>query len=121
MVDVSGLRYAGSVSVPILWLAARTLKDRDGGMVLVRPRPAVLKVLTSRTAEQMFTIRPGTHTEPEPCSGAQDDAGEGSTRRPGVLCQAGPCRDAWTQRILGPVARCLATVSLNQGKPEPLR
>jgi anti-anti-sigma factor len=43
--DVSGLTFADSASVRALVLAARTLRERGGSMVLIRPQPAVARVL----------------------------------------------------------------------------
>jgi anti-sigma B factor antagonist len=65
-VDVSGLRFADSATIRTLVLAARTLKERGGDMILLRPRQPVARVLALTGAEQMFTIRGETPSEPEP-------------------------------------------------------
>jgi anti-anti-sigma factor len=44
-VDLSGLRFADSASVRALVLAGRALAGRGGGLVLLRPQPAVARVL----------------------------------------------------------------------------
>jgi len=64
-IDVSELRFADSASIRTLVLAARTLRERGGSLVLLRPRQPVARVLTLTGAEQMFTIRGQTHGEPE--------------------------------------------------------
>ncbi len=68
-VDLSGLRFADLATIRTLVLAARTLQERGGDMILLRPRRPVAKVLALTGADQMFTIRE-THGEPEPESKA---------------------------------------------------
>jgi stage II sporulation protein AA (anti-sigma F factor antagonist) len=70
-VDVSGLRFADTASIRTLVLAARTLKERGGSLVLLRPQPTMAKVLDLLGAAQIFTIRGETHGKP----GAEDRAG----------------------------------------------
>ena len=65
MVDASGLRFADSASVRVLVLAARTLKERGGALVLLRPQPAVARMLTLLGVDQSITVRGGTEPEPE--------------------------------------------------------
>jgi anti-anti-sigma factor len=69
-VDVSGLRFADSATIRTLVLAARTLRQRGGKVVLLRPQQTVARVLALTGADQVFTIRAETHGEPEPGSGA---------------------------------------------------
>ena len=69
-VDVSELWFADSASIRALVLAARTLRERGGSLVLLRPRQPVARSLALTGAEQMFTIRGETHREPEPESEA---------------------------------------------------
>jgi anti-sigma B factor antagonist len=64
-IDVSELWFADSASIRTLVLAARTLRERGGGLVLLRPQRPVARVLALTGAEQMFTIREETHGEPE--------------------------------------------------------
>lgn len=59
-VDAAGLRFADSASVRALMLAGRTLQERGGSLVLVRPQPAVAKVLTLMGVDQVITVRGGT-------------------------------------------------------------
>lgn len=65
LVDASGLSFADSVSVRALVLAARTLKDRGGTLVLARPQHAVVRVLTLMGADQLIVIHDGTERDPE--------------------------------------------------------
>jgi len=55
-VDVSELSFADSTSIRILVLAVKTLKERGGGLVLVRPQPAVARILELSGADQVITI-----------------------------------------------------------------
>ena len=65
-IDVSGLRFADSASVRVLVLAARTLKERGGGLVLLRPQHGVARLLDITGADQMITVRGETEVTPEP-------------------------------------------------------
>ena len=69
-IDVSGLRFADSGAIRVLVLAARTLKERDGTLVLLHPQRPVAKVLALLGADQMITIRGGTEATPGPRPGA---------------------------------------------------
>ena len=70
-VDVSGLRFADTASIRTLVLAARTLKERGGSLVLLRPQPTLARMLDLLGAAQIFTIRGETYGE----SGSEDRAG----------------------------------------------
>jgi len=70
-VDVSGLRFADTASIRTLVLAARTLKERGGSLVLLRPQPVLARMLDLLGAAQMFTIRGEIRGEP----GSEDRAG----------------------------------------------
>jgi anti-anti-sigma factor len=65
-VDVSGLRFADSASIRMLVLAARTLKERGGSLVLLDPQQPVARVLTLLGAEQMIMIQGKTPAMPRP-------------------------------------------------------
>jgi anti-sigma B factor antagonist len=65
-IDVSDLWFADSASIRTLLLAARTLRERGGSLVLLRPQKPVARVLELTGAEQMFTIREETYGEPGP-------------------------------------------------------
>ena len=68
-IDVSGLRFADSASIRVLVLAAKTLKERGGSLVLLCPQQHMTRLLALTGAEQIFTIRGEIHGEPE--SGSQ--------------------------------------------------
>jgi len=70
-VEVSGLRFADTASIRTLVLAAKTLKERGGSLVLLRPQQTIARMLDLLGAAQMFTIRGETHGEP----GSEDRAG----------------------------------------------
>lgn len=56
-IDVSGLRFADTASIRTLVLAARTLTERGGRLVLLDPQKAVARVLALLGADQMVTIQ----------------------------------------------------------------
>jgi anti-anti-sigma factor len=64
-IDASELSFADSMSIRILVRAARTLNERGGRLVLLRPQPAVARILEIMGADQAITIRAETHGEPE--------------------------------------------------------
>ena len=70
-VDVSGLRFADTASIRTLVLAAKTLKERGGSLVLLRPQQTIARMLDLLGAAQMFTIREEIHGE----LGSEDRAG----------------------------------------------
>jgi anti-sigma B factor antagonist len=61
-IDVSGLRFADSASVRMLALAARTLTERGGSLVLLDPQQPVARVLALLGVDQMVTIQRKTPT-----------------------------------------------------------
>lgn len=64
-IDVSGLRFADTASIRTLVLAARTLHERGGRLVLLHPQPPVARMLALLGDDQMLTIPEGTPGEPE--------------------------------------------------------
>ena len=60
VIDTSGLRFADSTSLWFLVLTARIVKTQGGSMVLIRPQPAVVRVLNKVDVEQIITVRTGT-------------------------------------------------------------
>src|SRR5215475_3557281 len=64
-VDVSGLRFADTASIRTLLLAAKTLKERGGSLVLLRPQETMSTVLDLLGAAQMFSIQRSIHGESE--------------------------------------------------------
>jgi anti-anti-sigma factor len=65
-IDASGLNFADSASVRVLVLTARTLQQRGGGLVLLRPQRVLVRMLEIMGADQMITIRGGTEARAEP-------------------------------------------------------
>jgi anti-sigma B factor antagonist len=65
-IDASGLSSADSASVRVLVLAARTLQQRGGGLVLLRPQRPLARMLEIMGTGQMITIRGETEASPEP-------------------------------------------------------
>ena len=65
-IDASGLRFADSASARVLVLAARTLRQRGGGLVLLRPQHVLAQTLEIMGADQMITIRGQTEIRPDP-------------------------------------------------------
>ena len=63
--DLSELRFADSASVRVMVLAARTLRQRGGGLVLLRPQPALARTLEIMGADQIVTIRSETEATAE--------------------------------------------------------
>jgi anti-sigma B factor antagonist len=56
-VDVSGLSFADSATVRALVLAARTLRERHGSLILIRPQSAVIRVLELMGATQVLVVQ----------------------------------------------------------------
>ena len=56
VVDASELAFADSISIRVLMVAALTLKDRGGGLVLLRPQRLVARMLALVGAEQAITV-----------------------------------------------------------------
>ena len=54
---VSGLSFADSAAMQTLALAARTMKERGGTLVLLHPQPAVARLLALTGAEQVSATR----------------------------------------------------------------
>ena len=65
-VDLSGLRFADSATISALVVAHHTLKDRGGNLVLLRPQPAVAKVLSLLGVDQVLVVRRQAHAPAEP-------------------------------------------------------
>ena len=64
-IDLSELRFADSASIRALVLAAKTLKERGGSLVLLHPQEPVARLMALMGADQMCTTREETHGEPE--------------------------------------------------------
>lgn len=63
-IDASGLRFADMPSIRALMLAARTLNQRGGRLVLLHPQRPVVRMLALLGADRMFTICAQTPDEP---------------------------------------------------------
>ena len=65
-IDVAGLAFADSASVHVLVAAARTLNERGGGLLLLRPQRPISVVLQLIGVSELITIREETAAEPGP-------------------------------------------------------
>lgn len=83
MIDAAGLRFADSASIRVLLLAARTLKGRGGGLVLLRPQRPVTRVLTLLGADGMITVKGEAEGTPEPEAGTESSSGLATLTGPG--------------------------------------
>lgn len=63
-IDVSGLDFADTSAIRVFVLAAKTLRQRGGDLVLLRPQRALGRVLEILGAGEVITIRTGTDTAP---------------------------------------------------------
>ena len=55
-IDVSGLTFADSAAGRVLMVAAATLRKRGGGLVLLRPQPALSRLMEIMDAGQVLRI-----------------------------------------------------------------
>ena len=69
-IDASDLRFADTASIRALVLAAGTVDERDGRLVLLRPQRPVARILAVLGVAEMFTIEGETLCEPEAEAGA---------------------------------------------------
>lgn len=79
-IDLSGLRFADSAASRVLALAARTLTERGGSLVVLDPQPSVARVLALLGVDQFVTIKgKDAVREPEPgrTRKARDEHGTG--------------------------------------------
>jgi anti-sigma B factor antagonist len=67
-IDVGGVDFADTAAIRVFLLAAETLRQRGGDLVLLRPQRALARVLEILGAGEVITIRKETETtlEPEP-------------------------------------------------------
>ena len=61
-IDVAGLDFADTSAIRVFVLAAKTLRQRGGDLVLLRPQPALARVLDILGAGEVITIRTGPDT-----------------------------------------------------------
>jgi anti-anti-sigma factor len=71
-IDLSNLRYADSEAIRALMMAALTLRDRGGGLVLWRPDESMVGMLRLLGIEQLFTILGQKQTRTEPDCGERE-------------------------------------------------
>jgi anti-sigma B factor antagonist len=65
-VDVAGLDFADTAGIRVFLLAAMTLRQRGGDLVLLRPQRTLARILEILGAEEVLAIREGTGAAPEP-------------------------------------------------------
>jgi anti-sigma B factor antagonist len=85
-IDVSGLRFADAASIRPLALAARTLTERGGRLVVLDPQPSVARVLDLLGVDQLVTIRSQARIPQQPEIGARREAER--TPEPGRIRKA---------------------------------
>ena len=61
-IDVSGLDFADTSAIRVFVLAAKTLRQRGGDLVLLRPQRTLARVLEILGAGEVITIRTGPDT-----------------------------------------------------------
>lgn len=66
VIDASELGFADVASVRVLLLAAKALRKRGGGLVLLHPQPALARVMEIMDANQLITIGGETEVTPNP-------------------------------------------------------
>ena len=68
-VDVGGLDFADTAAIRVLLLPAKTLRQRGGDLVLLRPQRTLARILEILGAEEVIAIRGGTgHARPQTMS-----------------------------------------------------
>lgn len=65
-IDTSELIFTDTAALRVLVLAARTLQQRGGELVLLRPQRTLVRVMEITGTAQMFTIRGVTELTSEP-------------------------------------------------------
>ena len=65
-IDVAGLDFADTAAIRVLVVAARRLRQRGGGLVLLRLQRALARVLEILGAEEVVAIRGETEARPGP-------------------------------------------------------
>ena len=65
-VDMDGLDFADTAGIRVFLLAAKTLRQRGGYLVLLRPQRTLARILDILGAEEVLTIQAGTGVAPEP-------------------------------------------------------
>jgi anti-sigma B factor antagonist/stage II sporulation protein AA (anti-sigma F factor antagonist) len=70
-IDASGMSFADSASMRVLMLAAMMLRKRGGGLVLLRPQPALARLLDIMDADQVITVRARPRSSQNPTATAK--------------------------------------------------
>jgi anti-sigma B factor antagonist len=65
-IDVGGLGFADTAGIRVFLLAAKTLRQRGGDLVLLRPQRALARVLEILGADEVLAIQNETEATPEP-------------------------------------------------------
>jgi len=60
------LDFADTAGIRVFLLAAKTLRQRRGDLVLLRPQRTLARILEILGAEEVLAIREGTGATPEP-------------------------------------------------------
>ena len=63
-IDAAGLVFADSAALRVLIFAARTVRQRGGGLVLLRPQSTVARAMEIMCADQLVTIEGETRIPP---------------------------------------------------------
>ena len=77
-VDVGGLDFADTAGIRVFVLAAKTLRQRGGDLVLLRPQRTLARILDLLGTEEVLAIREGNEVTPEPESKRARQDGEAS-------------------------------------------
>jgi anti-anti-sigma factor len=65
-IDVTGLDFADTAAIRVLLVAARSLRQRGGDLVLLHPQRALARVLEILGADEVLAIREAIEAAPEP-------------------------------------------------------
>ena len=65
-IDVAGLDFADTAAIRVLLIAAKTLRQRGGDLVLLRPQRTLARILEIIGADEVVAIRGKAEATPEP-------------------------------------------------------
>ena len=65
-IDEGGLDFADTAGIRVFLLAAKKLRQRGGGLVLLRPQRSLARILEILGAEEVLAIRGRTGATPRP-------------------------------------------------------
>ena len=65
-VDVGGLDFADTAGIRVFLLAAKTLRQRGGDLVLLRPQRTLARILEILGADEVLAIQGGIAATPGP-------------------------------------------------------